>query len=74
MNGEKLEADIDIIYNEGAGQPPLPTRLLAGLHYLKYTFNESGESFVKRWVENSSWPYFCEFQYLQHELPCTPPV
>ncbi len=29
MNGEKLKADIDVIYNEGAGQPPLPTRLLA---------------------------------------------
>ncbi len=26
MNGGKLEADIDIIYNEGAGQPPFKRR------------------------------------------------
>ena len=72
MNWAKLEADIDVIYSNGAGQPPLPTRLLVGLHYLKYTFNESDESVVERWVENPYWQYFCGFEYLQHELPLHP--
>ncbi|WP_445083913.1 transposase [Candidatus Vondammii sp. HM_W22] len=27
---------------------------------------------MKRWVENPYWPYFCGFQYLQHELPLHP--
>lgn len=72
MNWEKLEAQIDVIYRDGAGQPPLPTRLLAGLHYLKYTFNESDESVVERWVENPYWQYFCGYEYLQHELPLHP--
>lgn len=31
MNWEKLEAQIDVIYRDGAGQSPLPTRLLAGV-------------------------------------------
>ncbi len=72
MNWEKLEAQIDVIYSTGAGQPPLPTRLLVGLHYLKYAFNESDESVVARWVENPYWQYFCGYEYLQYELPLHP--
>lgn len=72
MDWEKLEANIDVIYTDKVGQPPLPTRLLAGLHYLKYTFNESDESVVARWVENPYWQYFCGFEYLQHKLPLHP--
>ena len=72
MNWDKLESEIDVLYSDGAGQPPLPTRLLVGLHYLKYTFNESDESVVARWVENPYWQYFCGYEYLQHELPLHP--
>jgi IS5 family transposase len=72
MDWSKLEAKIDVVYSDGAGQPPLPTRLLVGLHYLKYTFNESDESVVDRWVENPYWQYFCGFEYLQHALPLHP--
>ncbi len=72
INWERLEQEIDVVYSPGSGQPPLPTRLLAGLHYLKYTFNESDESVVARWVENPYWQYFCGFEFLQHELPLHP--
>lgn len=72
MNWDKLEAEIDVTYSDDAGQPPLPTRLLVGLHYLKYTFNESDESVVERWVENPYWQYFRGYEYLQHELPLHP--
>ena len=54
------------------GRPPLPTRLLVGLHYLKALYNESDESVVARWVENPYWQYFCGEQYFQHQLPCHP--
>ena len=72
MDWETLIADIDVIYNDAAGQPPLPTRLLVSLHYLKYTFNESDESVIERWVENPYWQYFSGYEYLQHELPLHP--
>lgn len=72
INWQRLEAKIDVIYSEGGGQPPLPTRLLVGLHYLKYAFDESDESVVQRWVENPYWQYFCGFEFLQHELPLHP--
>ena len=72
INWQRLEERIDTIYSEASGQPPLPTRLMVALHYLKYTFNESDESVVLRWVENPYWQYFCGFDFLQHELPLHP--
>jgi len=72
LNWDSLETEIDVIYSDGAGQPPLPTRLLVGLHHLKYTFNERDESVVERWIEKPYWQYFCGFESLQHELPLHP--
>ncbi len=72
INWERIEQQIDTVYSDGPGYPPLPTRLLVGLHYLKYTFDESDEGVVERWVENPYWQYFCGFEYLQHELPLHP--
>ena len=34
------------------GQPPLPTRLIAGLFILKHMHNLSDEALCDRWVEN----------------------
>ena len=39
-------------YSPDLGAPAKATRLMVGLQYLKYTFNESDESVVARWVEN----------------------
>ena len=72
MDWQALEAEFDVLYSDGAGQPPLPTRLLMGLHYLKYAFNQSDESVVARWIENPYWQHFCGFEYMQHELPLHP--
>lgn len=72
MDWAGLEAEIDLQYSPGPGQPPLPTRLMVGLHYLKYAFNESDESVVARWLENPYWQYFCGYEFLQHELPLHP--
>jgi len=53
----------------GFGRPGLPIRLVVGLHYLKYAYNESDESVVERFLENPYWQYFCGFEYFQHEFP-----
>jgi len=53
-----LEERFGAVYSEGPGQPPLPTRLMAGLAILKHTHNLSDEALCERWVEN---PYY---QYL----------
>lgn len=54
------------------GRPALPTRLIAGLLYLKHTFALSDEEVVKRWTENPYWQHFCGERYFQHEVPCDP--
>ena len=59
-------------YSEDLGAPAKAIRLMVGLQYLKYTFNESDESVVERWVENPYWQYFCGFTYLQHAAPIDP--
>ena len=53
----------------GAGQPPLPTRLVAGLLILKHMHNLSDEALCDRWVENPYFQYFCGEVVFQHELP-----
>ena len=59
-------------YSPDMGAPAKATRLMVGLQYLKYTFNESDESVVARWVENPYWQYFCGYTHLQHECPIHP--
>lgn len=55
-----------------AGRPGISTRLLVGLHYLKYSYSLSDEEVVCRWVENPYWQYFCGEEYFCKDLPCDP--
>jgi transposase, IS5 family len=54
------------------GRPGISIRVMVGLHYLKYVFDESDESVVARWNENPYWQYVCGCETFQHELPCHP--
>ena len=63
-----LERAFGEAYRDGPGQPPLPTRLMAGLIILKYTHNLSDEALCERWVENPYYQYFCGEEFFQHEL------
>src|SRR3989440_6505020 len=53
----------------GAGQPGLPTRLVAGLFILKHTHNLSDEVLCARWLENPYYQYFCGELSFCHKLP-----
>jgi IS5 family transposase len=64
-----LEERLGAVYTDGPGQPPLPTRLMAGLSILKHTFNLSDEGVCDRWVENPYYQYFCGEEFFQHGLP-----
>jgi IS5 family transposase len=48
-----LEEKFGAEYTDKPGQPPLPTRLMAGLAILKHT-SLSDEALCDRWVENPS--------------------
>lgn len=56
-------------YTDRAGHPPLSTRLMAGLHILKYADSLSDEELCARWVENPYYQYFCGEEFFLHELP-----
>ena len=57
------------MYTDGPGQPPLPTRLMAGLAILKHTLDLSDEELALRWVENPYFQHFCGEEYFRHEAP-----
>ena len=64
-----LEEKFGAVYRDGPGQPPLATRLMAGLSILKHTFNLSDDVVCERWLENPYYQYFCGEEFFQHRLP-----
>jgi IS5 family transposase len=64
-----LEATLAAVYQDGAGRPPLPTRLMAGLAILKHTYDLSDEVVCELWVENPYYQYFCGEEFFRHRLP-----
>jgi IS5 family transposase len=72
INWSYLEEQYGALYVENTGRPGLPTRLMAGLHYLKHTYDVSDEGVVEGFLENPYWQYFCGFEFFQHEFPCDP--
>jgi len=63
-----LETRFGEAYSDGPGQPPLPTRLMAGLHIIKYTYDLSDEVLCERWVENPYYQLFCGEEFFRHQL------
>src|ERR1700730_12797557 len=64
-----LEQKLGAVYTDGAGRPPLPTRLMAGLAILKHTYDLSDERACEAWIENPYYQYFCGEEFFQHQLP-----
>src|SRR5262249_27974411 len=67
-----FEQQLGKLYAEELGRHALPTRLLVGLHYVKYLYNVSDEVVVASWGENPYGQYFCGEEHFTHELPCEP--
>ena len=72
VNWAQFEQQFGKFYADEMGRPALATRLVMGLHYLKYLYNVSDEVVVASWVENPYWQYFCGAEYFAHEFPCDP--
>lgn len=56
-------------YSDKPGHPALSTRLMAGLHILKFTDNLSDEEVCAKFVENPYYQYFCGEEFFRHDLP-----
>lgn len=64
-----LEQSCGAAYSDAPGRPPLPTRLMAGLEILKYSYNLSDERVCEVWLENPYFQYFCGEAFFRHDLP-----
>jgi transposase, IS5 family len=62
-----LEERFGEAYSDTSGQPPLPTRLMAGLAILKHMHNLSDEALCERWLENPYFQLFCGEEFFQHK-------
>ena len=69
-----LEERFGAVYSDKPGQPPLPTRLMAGLAILKHMHDLSDEELCERWVENPYYQLFCGEEFFQHKLAVRPLV
>jgi Transposase domain (DUF772) len=57
------------VYTDDPGQPPLPTRLMAGMAILKHIHNLSDEEVLLRWVQNPYFQHFCGEEFFRHAPP-----
>src|SRR5476649_1599965 len=64
-----LEERFGAAYSDSSGQPPLPTRLMAGLAILKHMHDLSDEALCDRWLENPYFQLFCGEEFFQHKRP-----
>ncbi len=64
-----IEGRFASVCRPGVGQPPLPTRLVAGLFILKHMHDLSDEGLCARWIENPYFQLFCGEEHFQHRLP-----
>ncbi len=72
INWKKLEEKLLVKYTEKIGAPGKEIRLMVGLQYLKYMYNESDEMIVQKFVENPYYQYFCGNEYFEHSFPIDP--
>lgn len=69
IDWEFLSGRFSSVCTSGPGQPPLPTRLVAGLLILKHMHALSDEVLCARWLENPYYQHFCGEQAFRHDLP-----
>ncbi len=64
-----LDGRFSAVCRSGPGQPPLPSRLVAGLLILKHMHDLSDEALCARWLENPYYQFFCGEESFCHKLP-----
>ncbi len=69
INWKNLQEKLSKKYSNKMGAPGKEIRLMVGLQYLKYMYNESDEMIVLKFIENPYYQYFCGNEYFEHSLP-----
>ncbi len=69
IDWDRIDMRIGAVCSTGPGQPPLPSRPVAGLLILKHMHGLSDEALCARWLENPYDQFFCGEQYFRRRLP-----
>ena len=69
VDWKRFDELFEPLFCEDNGCPGLPTRLIVGLHYLKYAFDLSDDAVVGQWLENPYWQYLCGGRWFEHKAP-----
>jgi len=67
-----LELEYGKEFADKIGRPGISSRLMVGLHYLKYVYDLSDEEVCARFKENPYWQYFCGWEYFEYRSPLDP--
>jgi len=67
MDWQGFEDRFGRFFKNERGRPPIKTRAIVGVLYLKHTYNLSDEDVVARVKENPYWQYFCGNKYFEKE-------
>lgn len=70
IDWDNLERLFQKHYSSAKGRCGISLRILIGLQFLKYMFDESDESVVKRLNENAAWQYFCGLSHYEIKSYC----
>ena len=69
INWSSFDEELEDSFCPDNGRPSISSRLMIGLHYLKYTYDLSDEGVLSQWLENPYWQYFTGAAFFEHELP-----
>jgi len=69
IDWEHFDGVISPLFCADNGRPAKPTRLMLGLHYLKFTHDLSDQETLVAWTENPYWQSFCGETHFQHRPP-----
>ena len=72
FNWDVFDQAFGKLFSANNGRPGLSTRLMVGLHYLKYVYNLSDEAVISAFIENPQWQYFCGLEYYTFVPPYDP--
>lgn len=60
---------LEATFSQNKGRPSISTRMMVGLHYLKYIYNLSDVQVLECWLENPYWQHFTGGTFFEHRLP-----
>ena len=65
INWSRFDEVFGKTYSSENGRSGLSTRIMVGLHYLRFAYKVSEERALEIFVENPYWQYFCGMVFLK---------